>query len=70
MARPFDPAQWLAQFVAMGGRYANTSAGIWIDGPAELDFLALQNEVLRDADKREAVKAHILARTPQEALPC
>lgn len=70
-ARLFDPAQWLARFVSMGGMYLYNGAQIWIGGPPEMEALVpISNEVLRDNAKREALKAHILATMPREALPC
>lgn len=65
----FDPVVWLAQFVAAGGRYANTSSGIWIFSPAECEPLALQKEIAGDVARRDAVTAHIAATTTREALP-
>ncbi len=69
-ARPFDPAEWLARFVAAGGRYANTSSGVWIFSPADCEPLAIQQEIAVSTERREAVTAHISATTTREALPC
>lgn len=70
-ARPFDPAQWLARFVGMGGMYLYNGEEVWIGGPPELEALGpISNEVLCDDAKRGALKVHILATMPREALPC
>ncbi len=63
----FDPAAWLDRFVEIGGRYANTSNGVWLSGPVDGDLIAFEHEVLRDPDKRELVKAHIISTTVMEA---
>ncbi|MDR7155365.1 hypothetical protein J2W40_002192 [Sphingobium xenophagum] len=68
--RPFDPAEWLARFVAAGGRYANTSSGIWIFSPADRAPLAIQQEIAGNPAWRDAVTAHISTTTTREALPC
>lgn len=69
-SRPFDPAAWLARFVAAGGRYANTSSGVWIFSPADCAPLAIQRELAANATLQSAVTDHIAATTTQEALPC
>ncbi len=63
----FDPAEWLARFTAMGGHFASTSAGVWLSGPPDARLTSYQQDALRDPAMREAIKAHILAMTPQEA---
>ena len=69
-ARPFDPAEWLARFVAAGGRYANTSSGGWIFSPADCEALAIQQEIAGNIALFSAVTDHIAATTTREALPC
>lgn len=69
-ARPFDPAEWLARFVAAGGRYANTSSGVWIFSPADCAAMAIHREIAGSPALRDAVAAHIAATTTREALPC
>lgn len=69
-ARPFDPSEWLARFVAAGGRYANTSSGVWIFSPADCAPLAIQKEIAGNAALQSAVTDHIAATTTREALPC
>ncbi len=69
-ARPFDPAEWLARFVAAGGRYANTSSGVWIFSRANCASLAIQREIAGSPERHEAVTAHISATTTREVLPC
>jgi len=64
----FDPAVWLSRFVAAGGRYANTSSGIWIFSPPDCAPLALQQEIAGDGARRDAVTAHIAATTTRESL--
>jgi len=69
-ARPFDPAEWLARFVAAGGRFANTSSGVWIFSRANCASLAIQREIAGNAVLLNAVTDHIAATTTREALPC
>lgn len=69
-ARPFDPAEWLARFVAAGGRFANTSSGVWIFSRANCASLAIQREIAGNAALLNAVTDHIAATTTREALPC
>lgn len=69
-ARPFDPAEWLARFVAAGGRYANTSSGVWIFSRANCASLAIQREIAGNIALFSAVTDHIAATTTREALPC
>lgn len=70
-ARPFDPAQWLARFVTMGGIYINTGQKVWVGGPPQIrELVAVLREVAGDDAKREALRAHILTITAQEAMPC
>lgn len=69
-ARPFDPAEWLARFVAAGGRYANTSSGVWIFSRPNCESLAIQREIAGNKALLSAVTDHIAATTTREALPC
>ncbi len=68
--RPFDPSEWLARFVAAGGRYANTSSGVWIFSRANCASLAIQREIAGNIALFSAVTDHIAATTTREALPC
>lgn len=66
----FDPADWLARFVAAGGRYANTSSGVWIFSPADGAALAIQQEIAGIAALQSAVTDHIAATTTREVMVC
>ncbi|WP_119750263.1 hypothetical protein [Sphingobium terrigena] len=68
--RPFEPARWLARFVAAGGRYANTSSGVWIFSRPNCASLAIQREIAGNTALLSAVTDHIAATTTREALVC
>lgn len=75
-ARPFDPAEWLARYVELGGGYTVNSESVWLHWSLriteqERDALVQHERPLhRDLTKREAVKSLLLASNPKEALPC
>lgn len=75
-ARPFDPAEWLARYVELGGGYTVSPASVCLHWSLritaqERDALAQHERPLRrDLTKREAVKSLLLASSPKEALPC
>jgi hypothetical protein len=73
-ARPFDPADWLASYVEMGGGYTVTGAScclhsLWGLSRAEQTALAAhQLPLLADPEKREAVRAYLTSGCPMETL--
>lgn len=75
-ARVFDPAEWLARYVELGGGYTVTDESVWLHWSltiteAEQAALIIHERPLRsDLAKREAVKSLLLASSPKEALPC
>ncbi|KKW89414.1 hypothetical protein [Sphingobium chungbukense] len=75
-ARLFDPAEWLARYVELGGGYTVNPTSVCLHWSLritehERDALAQHERPLRrDLAKREAVKALLLASSPKEALSC
>ena len=73
-ARLFDPAEWLARYVDLGGGYTVSPTSVWLHWSLriteqERDAL-VQHErpLLRDFVKREAVKSLLLASSSKEAV--
>ncbi|GAY19718.1 hypothetical protein [Sphingobium fuliginis] len=75
-ARPFDPADWLAHYVELGGGYTVNPDSVWLHwsltiSEAERHALQAHEMPLRcDMTKRDAVKSLLLASSPKEALSC
>lgn len=74
--RLFDPVEWLARYVELGGGYTVSSTSVCLHwslriAEQERDALAQHERPLRrDLAKRDAVKSLLLASSPKEALPC
>ena len=75
-AHLFDPSSWLAAYVGLGGGYTVTGASCCLHAPNSLSrteqsaLAAHQLPLLADPAKREAVRAHLTARSTKEVLPC
>ena len=73
---PFDPAAWLAVYVDLGGGYCVTADGVWLHWSlkiteAEHEALAAHEMPLRrDLEKRNAVKALLLAQHTKGEASC
>jgi hypothetical protein len=74
--RPFDPSQWLARYIELGGGYTINAESVWLHWSlkiTEAEQIALtlhEGALRRDMAKREAVKALLVASTAREVLPC
>ena len=70
----FDPAEWLARYVELGGGYTVNNDSVWLHWSLKITeeeqhALVTHEMVLRrDVTKREAVKSLLLASSPKEAV--
>lgn len=69
----FDPGQWLARYVELGGGYAMVGDAVWLhwllNGTAEEAVIRSHERIVRgDADRRNAVKALIMERVSREMV--
>ena len=70
---PFNPAEWLARYVELGGGYAVIGDAVWLHWSlnGDVDELALKAHemtVRRDGARHAAVKALIMERVSKEAI--
>jgi hypothetical protein len=69
----FDPCEWLARYVELGGGYAMVGDAVWLhwllNGAAEEAAILSHERIVRgDADRRNAVKALIMERVSREMV--
>ena len=73
-ARLFDPAQWLARYIELGGGYTVNNDSVWLHwslgiSDAERDALrAHEIPLRRDMAKRDCVKAFLTSSSAKEAV--
>jgi len=73
-ARPFDPSEWLARYIQLGGGYTVNNDSVWLHwsldiSEAERDALrAHEVSIRRDMAKRDAVKALLTSSNAKEAM--
>ncbi|RYM11013.1 hypothetical protein [Sphingobium cupriresistens] len=73
-ARLFDPAEWVASYVDLGGGYTVTGASCCLHSVRGLSWAeqaalaAHQLPILADPSKREAVRAYLTSGCLMEAL--
>jgi len=73
-ARPFDPSDWLARYIELGGGYTVNNDGVWLHWSLKITeeeqqaLVTHEMALRRDLAKREAVKSLLLASSPKEAV--